>query len=272
MKRSLILFMVLGLIAGSMGTAEAEQRFERTERTVEVSYGPYSAPVSPCNGPAGSLACAVVETRATEDFFTAKVTDAHGQPVFVQVSGGYFGTFCGETTRPISFDPGSRLEFRIEPTPNFFSHWGTGWVGPLDCPYRLKTTGTISVTLWGWTISEDSAPSSSGPGGSPAPDPSPTAQPEIVERSVDLSLRRHLRSVGAVTSDDASCRSNVSVVIQRKRSSGWVEVGSTTTADNGAFSLRLTDRPGRYRAVATEIGTPETTCLMARSTTVKHHH
>ena len=150
MKRSLILFMILGLIAGLVATAEAKGKKQptRVERTVEATYGPLVGPVTGCNDPGGSLACIVVDARSTEAFLTAKVTDAHGQPVMVQVwTGGNSVIFCGETTRPVAFDAGSSLEFRLEPTPNFFSHWGLGWLGPLDCPYRLKTTGTITVTL-----------------------------------------------------------------------------------------------------------------------------
>ena len=149
MKRSLILLMILGLIAGSMATAEAKGRKQptRVERTVVGTYGPYFSLVTGCIDPDGELACVVVNTRSTEGFFTAKVTDAHGQPVLVHVSNGGNGeTFCGETTRPISFDPGSTLKFRIDPMINFWSDGGLG-VGPLDCPYRIKTTGTISVTL-----------------------------------------------------------------------------------------------------------------------------
>ena len=149
MKRYLILSMVLGLLAGSVASAEAKRTSKptRVERTVEGSYSPTSTPFTTCSDPGGSLACFVVSARSTEAFFTAKVTDAHGQPVFVQVNGGHRATFCGETTRPISFEPGSSLEFRIEPITYFWSNWGTGWVGPIDCPYRLRTTGTISVTL-----------------------------------------------------------------------------------------------------------------------------
>jgi hypothetical protein len=150
MKRFLVVFLIVGLFAGSVATAEAKRKKPtRVERTVEGNYG--ALPQFGCNVDIGSFAwCMVVDTRPTEAFFTAKVTDAHGQPVFVQVidgGGGRIGTFCGETTRPVSFDAGSSLEFRIEPTPYFFSNWGTEWLGPLDCPYRIKTSGSISVTL-----------------------------------------------------------------------------------------------------------------------------
>lgn len=151
-KRFLILFMVLGLLAGSVATTEAKRASKpgRVERTVEGRYGARLEPYTECNQGRALYGCVVVDPRSTEAFFTAKVTDDHGQPVFVQVvdgGGGRIGTFCGETTEPMSFDTGSRLEFLIEPVPHFFSHWGAGWLGPLDCPYRLRSTGTISVTL-----------------------------------------------------------------------------------------------------------------------------
>lgn len=56
------------------------------------------------------------ERRGRKAFFTARVTDAHGQPVAVDVfafgprthdgrvgGGGRIATFCGETPKPISF-------------------------------------------------------------------------------------------------------------------------------------------------------------------------
>ncbi len=152
MKRFLIMFMVLGLTAGSVATAEAKgKKAARVERTVEGNYAAVSEPFNECNAGRGSFACVVVDVRPTEAFFSAKVTDAHGQPVYVQVvteGGMTVGTFCGETTRPVPFEhAGSRLEFLIEPAPHFFSHWGVGWLGPLDCPYRFKTSGSISATL-----------------------------------------------------------------------------------------------------------------------------
>ncbi len=151
MKRFLIMFMVLGLIAGAASTAGAtKNRPKRVERTVEGNYGAVPEPFTGCNADRGSFACVVVDARPTEAFFSAKVMDAHGQPVFVQVvtqGGERVANFCGETTHPLSFNAGSTLEFLIEPSPYFFSHWGVEWVGPLDCPYRMKTSGSISVTL-----------------------------------------------------------------------------------------------------------------------------
>lgn len=420
MKRSLILFAVVGLVNGSVVTAEANSAPDRVERTVE---GTYQHPYVPFTGGCPqSGGCVPIGTHHTESLFTAKVTDASGLPVSVQVwaetdgdpsEDVLFGTFCGVTTSPINFPPGTELHFWI------------GFVYPSNeglssCPGgQVATTGKVSVTLSnlpapkpvrsgtivsgdGWLLdnqlggcqmapdcvswlesgcdpsltgrdpavmasivdvanlahdhpmifrfgphdagglvlggavvqlwdrdcneilssrwrSTDCDGDASGrdctegrflipasatwmtvtgyqdnvnmvwtlnpaatgppkpspaptPGVSPTPQPSPTTEPESVERSVDLVLRRHLRSEGAVTSDDASCRSQVPVVIERKQSGDWVEVGSTTSDDNGAFSLRLTDRPGRYRAIAPEIRLPERTCLSAVSTIARHRH
>ena len=146
MKRFLILFMILGLVAGSVATAEAKgkKRPARAERTVEGTYGIYPASITGCNEPLGKYYCLAVETRSDESFFTAKVTDAHGQPVLVRVGigGGEVATFCGETTEPIRFYSGTDLYFHVaDPLWLVFN-------GSLDCPTnRIKTTGTISVTL-----------------------------------------------------------------------------------------------------------------------------
>ena len=54
MKRLLIMFMVLGLVVGSVATAEASKKKRtRLERTIEESYGPYPAPVTGCSEPLG---------------------------------------------------------------------------------------------------------------------------------------------------------------------------------------------------------------------------
>lgn len=139
MKRALVLLVSLGLFAISLGTAEAGSN-KRVDRTVQGSYSAYPAPVTGCNSPLGSFACLIVTTRSTEAFFTANVTDTHGQPVYVDVvsRGGILASFCGKTTQPIAFVPGATLEFDI----------GLGRWPSASCPAsRLKTTGTIRVTL-----------------------------------------------------------------------------------------------------------------------------
>ena len=143
MRRFLIMFMVLGLTTGALTTAEAKKSRQRVERTVEGTYGSYPAPITGCNSPLGSYACMVVKTKPGERFFTAKVTDTHGQPVFVEVhafseSQLRIFYFCGETDQPIPIDPESSLEIDIG--------LGRSDLG-LDCPTKVKTMGKISVTL-----------------------------------------------------------------------------------------------------------------------------
>ena len=86
---------------------------------------------------------------------TAEATDAHGQPVSVWVvdtsegrdgldgTSEVYGIFCGKTTKPIRFDPGTTLELWIG------GHWWpTWWIVPeMGCPSVPGTTGTINVTL-----------------------------------------------------------------------------------------------------------------------------
>ena len=144
-KRFSIMFLILGLILGSVATAEAKQKQKRNrvERTVKGSYGVYPAPITGCSGVLSAWACLRVSTRPAERFFTAKVSDAHGQPVFVEVrsGGARVAVFCGETSKPIAIKRGSVLEFHVA-----LENW-PGHVGP-DCPAnRIKTTGTIRVTL-----------------------------------------------------------------------------------------------------------------------------
>jgi hypothetical protein len=156
MKRFLILFMVFGLMAGSVMTAEAKRTSVRVERTVEGSYDtqfvPFSGLVTHSCAQDGAIGCVIIQTRAREGFFTARVTDAHGQPVLVKVSGRdpngepdvwfLYGSFCGETEQPISFERGYELAFDV----GYF--WPTSLPTSLaSCPPMFGTTGTVSITL-----------------------------------------------------------------------------------------------------------------------------
>src|SRR5688500_4760009 len=127
MKRFLILFMALGLVAGTVVTAEAAKTPTRHARTVDATY---AAPWLPfgnwdCAAPIGR-GCVSVTTRSNEAYLNAKVTDAHGQPVLVKVWSEYeasgarpifYGSFCGETTSSIEFPPGVTLKLWIGPWP-----------------------------------------------------------------------------------------------------------------------------------------------------------
>ncbi len=133
-------FLAVLVIAFTALVSPAEAAPEKVQRTVVGSYGAYPSPVTGCNAVLGSWACMVVPTNSTEQFFTVKVTDTHGQPVFFSVLGdGVNKGFCGETKVPVSFGHGRDLEIEV----------GVDrWLVQTDCPASgIKTTGTIEVTL-----------------------------------------------------------------------------------------------------------------------------
>lgn len=144
MKRSVVMLVGVAMLAASLGTAEAKQP-PRSKRTVQGSYNPYPAPVTGCNEPLGPWSCLTVQTRSTEEFFTAAVADTHGQPVafdvYTRLGTGHFqylASFCGKTTQPIAFTRGWTLDFEV----------GLSNIPTLTCAERrVKTTGTITVTL-----------------------------------------------------------------------------------------------------------------------------
>jgi hypothetical protein len=113
----------------------------------------------------------------------------------------------------------------------------------------------------------------------PPPDCVPTTGADHA-RSITLTLRGHLKARGVVSSTEdpafTECVADVPVKIQRKKSGGWKNVGSTRTDDTGAYNLRLNkDKPGKYRARANAIslGDPVTdNCLQATSAKRTHRH
>ena len=154
MKRVLVMLMIVGSIVGSVATAEAGHRSERTRRTVEFGY--YGSHLLYQFGPclaSGGGGCVTVKTRAHERFLTARVSDAQGQavPVRVVAASGpelnerFYGWFCGETRNPIPVDPGTELEFWVGG-----DWWPRWWVVPeFDCTPAPATTGRVTVTLFG---------------------------------------------------------------------------------------------------------------------------
>jgi hypothetical protein len=101
------------------------------------------------------------------------------------------------------------------------------------------TTGKIRVTVGGGTVTSTADFTVSA----------------VHSRSVTLSLRKHLVARGTVSVGDGftACAASVPVKIQRRVSGHWKAVGSTTTSSTGAYSKRIRDRAGKYRARATRV-------------------
>ncbi len=140
----------MGLIFGMVATAEAGKKKKKKVVKIErEAQGTYAAPatlVGNCTQTDG-VGCMTIAAGPEELFLTAKVTDAHGQPVSISVEADLdgdsttettYGSFCGETTEPIQIDPGASVIF---------------WVGRADvavvdgCAPGTATQGTLDVVF-----------------------------------------------------------------------------------------------------------------------------
>jgi hypothetical protein len=104
------------------------------------------------------------------------------------------------------------------------------------------TTGRIRVTTPGGTATS-------------ATDFTVSTVGKTHSRSVTLKLKKHLVANGVVSASDGftACAASVPVKIQRKTSSGWKNVGGTTTDASGAYKKKIKDKPGKYRAKAPKV-------------------
>jgi TolB protein len=96
--------------------------------------------------------------------------------------------------------------------------------------------------------------------------------PVVVERSLKLSLSRHLVASGRLRGSDRLCAG--SVKLQKLRDGGWRTVTRFATDPDGSFRMKLPDKRGFYRALAPH-GFPDfgqTECLRAVSGVVRHRH
>jgi hypothetical protein len=120
---------------------------------------------------------------------------------------------------------------------------------------------------------DSAAPSPTNNGGDGGGGGGGGEEPTEHERTVTLTLRRHLRVSGTVTSDETACVGGAEVRIQRRGRYGFRTVKAVTASSEGRYSTSLRDRPGRYRAAVAETAPNENTnCLAATSPTRAHHH
>jgi IPT/TIG domain len=94
-------------------------------------------------------------------------------------------------------------------------------------------------------------------------------------RSITLKLKDKLVAKGTVKSTEdpafTDCAASVPVKIQKKKSGSWKTVGKTTTSDTGAYSKKIKNKKGKYRALAVKTTVPtDEVCLKAKSPVRTH--
>ena len=150
MKRFMIMFMILGLVVGSVATAEAGKK-KKPVKTTREAQGSYQAPTPVAAGGCAqtdAVGCVTIPSGPGEIYVTASVTDTTGLPVAVSVQADLdgnqqaetvYGSFCGTTAEPIAIDAGATIQFWVGPSP----------AGALaGCgPGILATQGTVDVVF-----------------------------------------------------------------------------------------------------------------------------
>lgn len=150
MRKHLVLLLVLGMLFGSIASAEAGKKKKKPKKVTREVQGSYDTPaliVAGACSQTGAIGCVAIVTGPTEKFLSAEITDGHGQPVYVSVQAdtngdqqddAIYGNFCGKTDEPIAVDPGTELHL---------------WVGAqadpgiVGCVPGFGTSGTIDATL-----------------------------------------------------------------------------------------------------------------------------
>lgn len=150
MKRSLSILLVLGLVFAAFASAPAQAKKKKPKKVTRTAEGSYDLPplvvVGTC-AQSGAIGCVSFTSATNEKFVTAKVTDAHGQPVAVSISANTdgqfgddesYGEFCGETTEPIAIPGGTELHFWVGAATD---------LGISGCVPGAATSGTIKATF-----------------------------------------------------------------------------------------------------------------------------
>jgi subtilisin-like proprotein convertase family protein len=120
------------------------------------------------------------------------------------------------------------------------------------------TTGPISVTT----------PAGTGTSATNFTVQAPTAH----DRSVTLSLKKHLVASGQVNSDFGACESGVKVKIQRNKDGNWKTIATDTTSNDGSYKDQIGDKEGKYRALVKKFSPDAAdTCSKDKSPVVKHN-
>jgi hypothetical protein len=175
-------------------------------------------------------------------------------------TGGFAGSILGGI---VSFSPYTSDATHTVPDVDAPDSLSVLVTGAADGPIKVTTKGTTAAPLNGMSVF------SSARFEVPPPDCVPVGGTPHA-RSITLSLRKHLVARGVVSSTEdppfTDCAASVPVKIQRRVSGHWKTVGSTTTSDTGAYKKRIKDKPGKYRARATNVTLNDGADICSRAT------
>ena len=143
MKRVLVLFVVLGMVVGSLTAAEAAKKKKKKKpaaRVVTANYAPASDGgliiFRLGTAPGVSLTQVPFTPTAKERKVSIAITDDSGQPVRASLaqSESELSDFCGKTDAPVMIAPGVEIQLKL-----FSGTCGSG-VG-------VMTQGKITATF-----------------------------------------------------------------------------------------------------------------------------
>jgi hypothetical protein len=233
--------------------------------------------------------------------YTVRVTNDGGSgsstATFLATADGVAGA-CGPTITSFTPTCGSASDAVVITGTNLLEPDLTG--GDVRfAPYPATEAGTVQPDVDGPTSLSVVVPSGTGDGairvntfsgaGGQAFSTAPflVPPPDCIEeptveghpRAITLTLKKHLRARGVVSSTEdpafTDCVASVPVNVQRKKKGGgWKNVGTTTTTDTGSYKVKIKDKPGKYRAIAPKVAgtTAADDCLKAKSARRTHKH
>jgi hypothetical protein len=146
MKRSIVLLLILGLLAGALAApAEAAKKKKKKKKPVTYTMeAPYDNPaIGSSDLGGGCLGCPSFAVPSDATYMSVEITDSTGLPVPASISWDTDGDgisdtgfeICGKTEEAQAVEPGV--------TANVFV-----WVLPSTiCPNGTATSGTVKVTL-----------------------------------------------------------------------------------------------------------------------------
>ncbi len=168
-------------------------------------------------------------------------------------------------------DPASVIVDRLNPDGSLDASFGNGGRVAIDSSVN-EYASAIAVQSDGKPVVAGAA---AGAGSRDAlvyrlqADP-PAPTPLEHAREVSLSVGRRARGVVTVTDGFSECAVNVPVKVKHREGGRWRPVGTTTTNDAGAFVVRGTRAPGRYRAIARQVTLASgDVCLADRSSVAR---